>query len=66
MTNYLGKSLGEALGRARRYALSVSIPETKEAGWAWDPRRVALVAVDRLGAHCVDWDAFYWEAAASP
>lgn len=66
MAKYLSKSLGEALGRARRYALSVSIPEIKEAGWAWDPRRVALVAVDRLGARYVNWDAVYWEATASP
>ena len=50
VSKYLSKSLGEALGRARRYALSVSIPEIKESGWSWDRRRVALVAVDRLGA----------------
>jgi hypothetical protein len=61
VSKYLSKSLGEALGRARRYALSVSIPEIKEPGWAWDPRRVALVAVDRLGAVEVDWDAVYWD-----
>lgn len=61
VSKYLSKSLGEALGRARRYALSVSIPEMKESGWTWDPRRVALVAVDRLGAVEVDWDAVYWD-----
>jgi len=61
VSKYLSKSLGEALGRARRYALSVSIPEFKEPGWAWDCRRVALVAVDRLGALEVDWDAVYWD-----
>jgi hypothetical protein len=61
VSKYLSKSLGEALGRARRYALSVSIPEIKEPGWAWDPRRVAFVAVDRLGAVEVDWNAVYWD-----
>jgi hypothetical protein len=66
VAKYLGKSLSEALGRARRYALSVPIPEIKETGWAWDPRRVAFVAVDRLGAVCVDWDAVYWEAGRVP
>jgi len=55
----------ESLGRASRYALSVHIPEVNEAGWACDPRRVAFVASDRLGARCVDWDAVCWEAAAA-
>jgi len=66
VSKYLSKSLGKALGRARRYALSVSIPEVKDPGWAWDCRRVALVAVDRLGADCVDWDAAYWRAEVPP
>lgn len=66
VSKYLSKSLGEALGRARRYALSVSIPEMKKPGWTWAPARVALIAVQELGAIAVDWNATYWEAGASP
>lgn len=61
VSKYLTKSVGDTDGSARRYALSVSIPEMKEPGWTWDPRRVALVAVERLGAVCVDWDVVYWD-----
>jgi hypothetical protein len=61
VSKYLTKSVGDADGSARRYALSVSIPEIKEAGWSWSPARVALVAVEQLGAVEVDWDATYWD-----
>jgi hypothetical protein len=54
------------VGRARRYALGISIPARKQPGWAWTPRSVALVAVDELGAIAVDSDVSYWEAGASP
>jgi hypothetical protein len=57
-------SIGAAVGRARRYALSVSIPEIKESGWSWLPCRVALAAVEQLGAVAVDWGATYWSAGA--
>jgi hypothetical protein len=57
VSKYLTKSVGEADGSARRYALSVSIPEIKQAGWSWSPARVALVAVEQLGAVEVDWNA---------
>jgi hypothetical protein len=60
VSKYLTKSVGDADGTARRYALSVSIPEIKEAGWSWSPTRVALVAVEQLGAVEVDWDATYF------
>ena len=40
VSKYLSKSVGDADGSARRYALSVSIPEIKEAGWSWSPARV--------------------------
>jgi hypothetical protein len=63
VSKYLTKSVGDAGGSARRYALSVSIPEIKEAGWSWSPARVALVAVEQLGAVEVDWDATYWDGA---
>lgn len=71
VAKYLGKSLGglnprRNLGRAHRYAMNVSIPEIKEPGWAWDARRVALVAVDRLGAVAVDWDATCYDAGLEP
>jgi hypothetical protein len=61
VSKYLTKSVGDADGSARRYALSVSIPEIKEAGWSWSPARVALVAVEQLGAVEVDWDAACWD-----
>jgi hypothetical protein len=61
VSKYLTKSVGDADGSARRYALSVSIPEIKEAGWSWSPARVALVAVEQLGAVEIDWDAVYWD-----
>jgi len=66
VSKYLTKSVGDVDGGVRRYGLSVSIPQIKEAGWSWLPARVALVAVEQLGAVCVDWDATYWEASASP
>ncbi len=64
VSKYLTKSIGDADGGARRYALSVSIPEIKEAGWSWCPARVAVVAVEQLGAVEIDWDAIYWSAQA--
>jgi len=66
VSKYLAKSIGAAAGQARRYALSISIPEVKQPGWTWAPARVALVAVQELGAIAVDWNATYWEAGASP
>jgi hypothetical protein len=62
VAKYLSKSIAEQCGRARRYALNVRIEEIKEVGWAWDPRRVALVAVEKLGAVAVDWEATEWRA----
>jgi len=54
VSKYLTESIGDEDGSARRYALSVSIPEMKEPGWTWAPRRIALAAVNRLGAVEVD------------
>jgi hypothetical protein len=64
VSKYLIKSVGDAYGSSRRYALSVSIAEIKEPGWEWLPFRVALVAAEQLGAVAVDWDATYWSAKA--
>jgi hypothetical protein len=61
VSKYLTKSVGDVDGSARRYALSVSIPEIKQAGWSWSPARVALVAVEQLGAVEVDWNAVHWD-----
>jgi hypothetical protein len=68
VAKYLGKSLGGPgtgfnLGRAHRYAMNVHIPQITEPGWQWDARRVALVAVERLGAVAMDWDATYYDAS---
>lgn len=62
VSKYLTKSVEDADGSARQYALSVSIPAIKQAGWSWSPARVALVAIEQLGAVEVDWDAVRWEA----
>jgi hypothetical protein len=49
VSKYLAKSIGAAAGRARRYAMNVSIPEKKEPGWAWSAWSLALFSFDRLG-----------------
>lgn len=48
VSKYLAKSVGAAAGRARRYAMNVSIPESKEPGWVWSPWSLVLFSFDRL------------------
>lgn len=62
VSKYLFKSVGVALGHARRYAMTESHIEPPSPGWAWSPGRVALVAVELLGAAHCDWDAVRWAA----
>lgn len=70
VSKYLSKSVGAALGSARRYAfdaagLAITKPSegsTAKTDWAWLPSRVAMVAVEILGAPFCDWEAVRWAA----
>ena len=70
VSKYLAKTVAapvaQALGRARRYAFNVPDDTPHEEGWSWSPLRVALVAVEFLGARAVDWDATRWSPEAEP
>jgi hypothetical protein len=70
VSKYLAKTIAApvaaALGRARRYAFNVPDDTPHEEGWRWSPLRVALVAIEFLGARAVDWDATRWSPEAEP
>jgi len=48
VSKYLAKSVGAAAGRARRYAMNISIPESKEPGWVRSRWSLVLFSFDRL------------------
>ena len=56
---------GEA-HRTRRFAVRAPEPPKEASDWQWDPRRPALVAVERLECTEIDWDAEGWCAYAQP
>jgi hypothetical protein len=44
----------------RRFAMRAQRAPRAESDWRYDPRRPALVAVEELGCHEIDWDAEGW------
>lgn len=62
---YVTKTIGADArdSRRRRFAMNERIEELKESGWCFSWLRVALVAVEELGAVAVDWNATYWSPA---
>jgi hypothetical protein len=67
VSKYLAKSVGQAVGRARRYGFSGKVPKLEtEPGWEASPLPVAMVAVEYLGAVAVVADATFWQSEAPP
>ena len=61
VAKYLSKDTQHrAFRHARRFAIRAAEPEPAPSEWCYDPRVPALVAVERLNCHEIDWDAEGW------